>query len=230
MESGHIDDFVDIHKDELIFVLGNSSSLNELDLSLLTGFTTIGVQRILETYEPSYVFIVDSKVIEDQYERMNAVSGRIPLILFPWKMGSKMRKLYPGPWISSGDIHPRAKPDAKHGPIAMPPCGGSGYEATCIAYRMGAKMIALAGEDLQWRSGKDTHCFGSGKARGCKLGNAKQKVEYFRELKQIYKRRGVGLVSVSPWQTPLRTALGYTPLPDLIAQWQSQKSIRSVAP
>lgn len=229
METGHLDNYVDVHKGELIFVLGNSSSLNELDLSLLTEFTTIGVQRILETYEPSYVFIVDNKVIEDQYEYMNAVSGRIPLILFPWKMGSKMRALYPGPWISSGNIHPSGNPESKTGTLAMPPCGGSGYEAACIAYRMGAKTIAMAGEDLHWPRRKDTHSFGSGKARACKLGNSKQKVEYFRKLKQIYKRRGVGLVSVSPWQTPLRDALGYTPLPDLIDQWQSQQLIQSGA-
>jgi len=99
----------------------------------------------------------------------------------------------------------------------MPPCGGSGYEAACIAYRMGAKTIAMIGEDLYWPKGK-THCFGSGKSRGCKLGDSKKKLESFRELKQIYKRRGVGLVSVSPWKTPLRDALGYIPLPTLIEQ------------
>lgn len=218
MNTGRIDDLVDAHQNELVFVLGNSASLNELDLSLLSGYTTIGVQRILEVYEPTYVFIVDQSVIRDQYERMNAVSGRIPLILYPNHMGSKMRKLYGGEWISSGPMTHNADREKKHGPIHIPPSGDSGYEATQVAYRMGARTIALAGIDLHWPRGKETHCYGDGAARGAKLRLAKEKTESFRQLKQIYKRRGVGLVSVSPWQTPLRDAIGYTPLPTLIEQ------------
>ena len=229
METGSIDDYVDAHKNELVFVLGNSSSLNELDLSLLSEFTSIGVQRILETYEPSYAFIVDQSVIRDQCHRMNAVSGRIPIILYPYHVSSSMRKLYTGPWISSGKMAHNGDREAKTGPIHIPPSGDSGYEATQVAYRMGATTIALAGIDLHWPKGKQTHSYGSGKERGAKLRTPKEKTECFRELKRIYKRRGVGLVSVSPWKTPLRDALGYTPLPTLIAQWQNQQLTQSDA-
>ncbi len=218
MNAGHIDNLVDTHKGELIFVLGNSASLNELDLSLLTEYTTIGVQRILQTYEPNYVFIVDQSVIWDEYERMTAVCSRIPIILYPNHMGSKMRGLYRGPWISSGPMSHSADRSVKRGPIHLPTSGDSGYEATQIAYRFGARTIVLAGLDLYWPRGKKTHSFGNGAASGCKLRMAKEKVECFRQLKQIYKREGIRLVSVSPWQTPLRDALGYTPLPDLIEQ------------
>ena len=229
MQAGHIDDLVNAHKGELVFVLGNSDSLNELDMSLMSKFTTIGVQRILETYEPNYAFIVDQSVIRDEYERMNDVCDRIPIILYPYHMSSKMRKLYDGPWISSGPMSHNVDREKKTGPIHIPPSGDSGYEATQLAYRMGASTIALAGIDLHWPRGKNTHSYGDGKARGAKLRMPKEKTEAFRQLKQIYKRRGVGLVSVSPWQTPLRTALGYTPLPDLIAKWQNQKSTQSDA-
>lgn len=204
------------HRDETIIVLGNSASLRGMDHAIFDEFTTIGVNRILRTYEPVYLFVVDQSVIRDEFERMNE-SDCIKLI-WPNAMSSKMKKLYRGPWISTGPMVGEkcgGDPTSTDGPLCIPPAGNSSYEAAHLAMRMGASRIAFAGVDMYWPPGKDTHFFGSGHKAGCKLPKADENIEAFARMKQLYSHIGVEMCSVSPWDTPFRRRMGYVPLEEL---------------
>jgi len=202
------------HAGETIIVVGNSSSLNEQNLDLMDAFTTLGLNRILAFYEPTYYMAVDQSVMRDEHERINETTAT--RLFYHGLMNSKNRILCPGPWVSTGPMTGQADPRAKTGPIHICRGGGnSAYEAVQIAMRMGAVRIALAGVDMYWPPGHPSHCFGSGAAVGCKLPYPDKKIEDFALLKKQYARGGIEMCSVSPWDTPFRKVMGYTPLEDL---------------
>jgi len=201
------------HKDETIIVLGNSASLNGMDLDEFDCFTTLGVNRILRMYEPTYVMVVDHSVIRAEAKRLSKFEGDV--LIFPGSMSSAMKSLYKGPWISTGLMTSNADPCAKKGPLQIPQRGNSAYEAAQIAMRMGASRIALAGVDLYWPPGKDTHFFGSGKKEGCSLCMEENLISDFANLKKSYGYMGIEIVSISPWKTPFRDRIGYIPIEEL---------------
>jgi hypothetical protein len=196
------------HVGETIVVIGNSSSLNGMDLELLDSFTTIGLNRILRIYDPIYLMIVDNSVMRDEAQRLAEFSGI--LLAYPGVMSSKNRRIFSGPWVSTGKMTGQCDPCAKKGPIHICRSGGnSAYEAAQIAYRMGAKRIALAGIDMYWPPGQDSHFFGSGSKAGCKLHKPEDKIADFGRLKDQYAQGGVEMFSISPWDTPFRKRMGY---------------------
>jgi len=199
----------DKHQGETIIVIGNSSSLNKMDMGIWDGYTTIGTNRLLRTYEPTYLLVVDKSVLRDEHERMMAAQDRVTYLLYPGMMGSEGRQMYPGPWLDTGPMIGGADPTSKTGPIDIGRVGNSGYEATQIAFRMGARRILLAGIDLFWPTSGKTHSFGSGKEAGCRLHKPDEITEDFATLKQLYAHCGVELTSISPWSTPLRRRLGF---------------------
>jgi len=207
---------VDVHKNKPIIILGNSASLNELDLSLLNRAITIGVQRILRVYEPTYVLIADNEVIKQESERLKACAGKVQFIFAPEHMNAETRKFYDGPWISRGRRVPGADLMNKNQPLPIPLSLNSGFEAVGIAYRMGARCIAIAGIDLWWPSNRPTHCFGDGKSCGCRLSGTQAVYNAFITLRRMLKGHGIDLLSVSPWKTPLSSALGHMSLIDFI--------------
>jgi len=193
--------------------MGNSASLDEMDLDEFDGFTTIGVNRILRLYEPTYVMIVDGSVIQQEYSRLGAYRGKV--LLYPGAMNTRMQQLYPGPWISTGYMSGTADVCSKKGDIHIPSRGNSAYEAAHIAMRMGAKRIAFAGVDMYYPPLKKTHFFGMGAKEGCSMSKVEEIINCFAEMKRSYKCMGIDVVSVSPWNTPLRQRLGYIPLSEL---------------
>lgn len=202
------------HKDETIVVIGNSSSLNEMDLTLLDSFTTIGLNRILRAYEPIYLMVVDTSVIYVEAPRMND-SESIKLI-YPGAMNSRARSMYTGAWISTGPMTELCDPTALNGPIHIGKGGGnSAYEAVQIAHRMGAKRIALAGVDMYYPPMKPSHMFGDGSKEGCKLPEPDKKIADFGALKKMFAMIGVDMFSISPWKTKFREVMGYVPAEDL---------------
>ena len=114
-----------------------------------------------------------------------------------------------GDWYNTGMMRGDSDPTSKTGPISIGQRGNSAYEATQIAYRMGARRILLAGVDLHWPSKGDTHSFGNGKALGCKLRDPELIVEDFSKLRDNLALGRIELTSISPWDTPLRRRLGY---------------------
>jgi hypothetical protein len=202
-----------VHENETILIIGNSASLNGMDFDEFDCFTSIGLNRILRVYEPTYLMVVDGSVIKAEHKRMKKFEG--PILIYPGNMGSASKRFYDGPWISTGAMTSDCDPTAKKGPIHICRRGNSAYEATQIAMRMGASRIALAGVDLYWPPGRDTHFFGSGRDEGCSMFKEDLIIEDFHKLKKMYGYMGVELTSVSPWETPLRERLGYTPIEEL---------------
>jgi hypothetical protein len=197
------------HASETIIVIGNSSSLNRMDMEIWDRYTTIGTNRLLRTYEPTYLLVVDKSVLRDEHERMMDAMDRVTYLLYPGMMGSEGRQIYPGSWLDTGPMVGGADPTSKTGPIDIGHVGNSGYEATQIAFRMGASRILLAGIDLFWPTNGQTHNFGSGKEAGCRLHKPDEITEDFATLKRLYAHCGVELTSISPWSTPLRRRLGF---------------------
>lgn len=200
------------HQGEIIVVLGNSSSLCDMPPGCLDSHITLGVQRILETFIPDYTYVVDARVLLEQAKNLAAASGRTRALLYPTTLSSDGRKAYKGTYLAIPHIRSGVDPLAQKGPIAIGATGNSGYQATQLAYRMGPAVIALAGIDLFWPVGRDTHSFGSGKERRCRLGDVDGLIRDFLHLKQGYAKRDVILTSVSPWKTRFRSAIGYTPI------------------
>ncbi len=202
------------HRGKLVFILGNSASLNELDLNLLKPHVSIGVNRILRTFTPTYLFVVDRSVIKDEHKRM--MKSKCDKIIFRLAMDGQCRGLYPGPYIEIEQMSNAGKPTTLQGPIHICRGGNSGYEACHVAYRMGAACIALAGMDMYWPKKGKSHFFGPGRAAGCSLHNPAEKVEDFRYMKHLYRKHGVEMVSVSPWRTHFRHVMEFMPLEKLV--------------
>lgn len=196
------------HPGETIIIIGNSSSLNEMDLKKFDPYTTIGLNRILRLYEPDYLMIVDQSCLRDEFVRMNACHERVKILLYPGVMNSILRAKYTYEFISTGDMNGAADPTSRKGPIHICRGGNTAYEATQIAYRMGAKRILLAGIDMYWPPGKDSHFFGSGLKAGCKMMVPEWKIEDFAALKKLYASIGVEVSSLSPWKTRFRERMG----------------------
>jgi len=201
------------HVGETILVIGNSDSLTGMDLDQFDFFTTIGLNRILRIYEPIYTMMVDQSVVRDEYERMP--DAQTTFLIYPGAMSSKIRALYNGPWVSTGTMTSQCDPTAKTGPIHICKVGNSAYEAVQIAYRMGASRIALAGVDMYWPPGKDSHFFGDGNKAGCALRKPDAITKDFGELKKMFKSLDVDMFSISPWKTHFRDVMGYVPLDQL---------------
>lgn len=204
------------HSGETIFVLGNSTSLKDMDMSLLEPFITIGVNRILRLMKPTYLYIVNKSVIDSDHESILAAVEKLTVILYPGAFNSKTVQWLGRdfPHIKGPHLPHHGDPTKRSGPMPMGRGGGnSGYQAAQIAYRMGAKRIVLAGQDLISRSKRQSHFYGDGGTLyKCRLGAVRLKVEDFAAMKRLYQAQGVELTSCSPWKSALRTAVGYTPL------------------
>ena len=197
------------HDGETIIVIGNSRSLNEMDMGVMDDYTTIGVNRLLRTYTPNYLLVVDKSVIRDEHENMCEFQDDCEMLIFPGVMSSVALSWYPGDWWNTGPMTGNADPVSKTGPIHIGQRGNSAYEATQIAYRMGAKRILLAGVDLHWPTSGDTHSFGNGKSLGCKLRDPDLIIDDFCSLRDQLALKKVELTSISPWNTAFRKRLGY---------------------
>lgn len=80
-----MEDFKDIHKGEPCWIVGNGPSLNTMDLSVLQGRVTIGMNCIYLGFEhfgfvPTYYTVEDNFVAEDNAETINALTGMTKFI------------------------------------------------------------------------------------------------------------------------------------------------------
>jgi hypothetical protein len=67
------------YRNERCFIIGNGPSLNKIDLTLLKGEYTFGVNGIFYKYDemgfkPTFYVVEDSHVIDDNLERINAIN------------------------------------------------------------------------------------------------------------------------------------------------------------
>lgn len=206
------DQYVNAHPGSTIIVIGNSASLKAMNLGLFDYFITIGVNRLLRLYRPTYLYTGDKSVTRAEIERMAAYVDTVRLIFAGGAVDAGARRELDGRYVYAGDMKGGADPARKRGPIDIGPVGNSGYQATQMAYRMGATTILLAGIDLFWPKCADSHFFGKGQNEKCRLRKPDEIRTAFAHLKDLYSQKGVSLASVSPWKTPLRRSLGYIPL------------------
>lgn len=206
-----ISTLVDRHQGETIVIYGNSGSLLKTDLKPLKQFTSIGVNRILRLLWPTYFYTCNDSVIHDESERMKAAVETVTMILFPGLMSTRNKKFIPldFPHVSTGPIAFHGEFLKKSGTLdAGRDTGNSSYQSAQIAYRMGAKRIVLAGNDLTTVHRQPSHFYGAA-AKNCKMGITKMKVEDWSRMNSGYRHAGVELVSCSPWKSPLRDVVGY---------------------
>lgn len=208
------------HRGELIFVIGNSASLLDMDWKLMLPYTTIGVNRILELMDPTYLLVVDKAVMREQWERMQ--KARCQKIIYNGAFEVDFRFRYQGPYYSTGMMTSHAPLLGLKGDLHLCPAGNTAYEAVQIAYRMGAREIALAGVDLYWppapKRGKPakTHFFGDGKGRKCHNHMPVERARAFQKLGKALDSVGVRMYSVSVWKTYLRKLVGYKPIHEAV--------------
>jgi hypothetical protein len=193
-------------------------------------FTVIGVNRAVDIVpKVSYLLMVDAKLVLSQAANINrACAEGSTVILFDSALTDKVRPKLNCNYVDMGKLDMSADITAKEGPIRMCEGGNTGYFAVQLAYRMGAKIIAMAGIDLWWPAGRKSHACGHGKDLGCKLGPVEEKIKAFAHAAREYAKVGVTLTSVSPWRTRLRKAVGYTPLSEVIkrARGEYESSLR----
>lgn len=207
------------HRGETVLVLGNSDSLRGMDAMMWDGFPTIGINRILRVYEPTYMTVMDQSVMKDEHERMMASRARVKYLIYPGVMNSICRKLYSGEYYETEAMNNVCDPTQKRGSLRICTSGNSAYYCIQIAWRMGAKTILLAGVDLYWPPGKQSHFFGSGTDWGCRLAKPAEICDDFVRLADALRTYGVETYSVSPWDTPLRERLGYIPMEDAVERY-----------
>ena len=65
-----------------IVIMGNSPSAIQEDINLLDSFTTIGVNRILQSYVPDYLLVCDDKIVKQEYDRITQYAGK-KLLYYP---------------------------------------------------------------------------------------------------------------------------------------------------
>lgn len=208
--------------------MGNSDSLSDMpELREVLKFTTIGVNRILETLPTvTYFMAVDETVLKDEHEKINRASreGTV-VILYPSALTGKTAPNMDCDYLEMDWMSPDADVAAKEGPMCIPAGGNTGFYAAQLAYRVGAKTIAMAGIDLWWPPGRRSHACGHGKDLGCKLGPVDEKIAAFAAMSRRYKEFGVTLTSVSPWRTRLRKAVGYTPMSEVLNRAKADYSV-----
>lgn len=80
-----ISDFKNIHKNEPCWIIGNGPSLNTMDLSVLAGRITFGMNSIhlgfdAFGFKPTYYTVEDNFVAEDNAQAINALTGMTKFI------------------------------------------------------------------------------------------------------------------------------------------------------
>lgn len=171
----------DFLKDEVVVVIGNAPSVNDVDLSLLDGVKTIGVNQILSKYQPSAVCAVDEPVVRMQRKALQDYSGK----LYTWD------KINPDVWPRTVEAFSLAgnmgNPSTWRWPSSLEHSlvrqGTTPAYALQLALLSGAKAIGVLGVDYNapslLKKGKPSHFYGyAGKGYVCEACGS-----YFSEKK-----------------------------------------------
>lgn len=185
------------------FVLGNSYSLNETDLSNLPD-STIGVNRILRTLWVPYILVVDYQVLdgspEDEPElpRLREYNGRLLLHHGLTDRFRERRRTVPvflklPEYISRKNSY---LAEAKNtGLIALE------IAARAIAYHSKGGTICLLGMDFFKKYGEErSHSFGDGKKAGTGDHRWKDDIRNLQKDAKILAGKGIEVVNGSPWR------------------------------
>ncbi len=231
---GPADTFKGMHAGETVFVVGSSPSLNELDSSIICGFTTIGSNRILlhKQINPTYLVLCDRAPYIEELKsgRLHeyALNGGVILASTTiWDDGIRCRgaEVQDQPdfdywaWRVGTRSSPISLDSAKSPINSFGTIAGPMMEFAAI---FGAKRIVLAGVDL-WApdANKSMHfyqCETNAERTQTKQGSIAPNLctDLMREFKRLAAIRAIEIINVSPWKgTPISGVFGNTPLSDI---------------
>lgn len=187
-------------------VLGNSPAVEMADKALLNRVFTVGVNRILRSYIPSAVLVVDSSVLKVESGSFLRYGGRLICWDGMWRKHQDLLGAMPATclYIASGGSPkvwrwPRAPGDGLIRVGTTP-----GY-AIQIGVLLGMSPIGLLGVDFNApdlkRQSLPTHCFGNGSREGATGGGAFTHAnarEFYTGAFGWAKGLGSDLVNLSP--------------------------------
>lgn len=163
-------------KGEPAFILGNGPYLPE-DLSALDGFFTVGVNRILLTYDPTVVQWTDDDILEDIAEHVDACQA----VVFVGDAASDERF---NPLVQVGNS---AEP--VHRPLRSPhhiaATGNMGTASALWAMSLGCSPVYLLGMSAEYDAGK-TNFYGTNR-----LHSDSSKSRMVRALRILLEIEGV---------------------------------------
>jgi hypothetical protein len=215
------------HKGETIAVVGTSSSLNEIDLELLTKFTMIGTNDALGRFVTKGLrvpdYLLTAEVGSTQRAMMDLKEHDETVLLTRRRVAYHARdhEDYNGR-IYTYDLKANPAAPSERGPLHQ--VNNTAHYAVQIAARFQdytPAQIVLAGVDLRYPTdqekaeGKENHYWGDGTIDGCRPA-FDGAIKFFPQLKSWLSARGIQLVTVSPWDGPLTKHIPRVRLEDLV--------------
>lgn len=205
------------HKDTPMVCIGNSWSLNLLDMEKVTRFKTIGCNRILRLLQPDYYIVVDRapyvqdarlirefkgvRVLSSTIYDEKVVCHRVPLQPVPdfdfydFRAACTRAPIGNGIRGLGGTRFPIvqldwSRPVASWGNIAGP--------MFQLAVMMGANPIGICGVDLIWKSKDKSHFFGNGSKVGCFPFSIHHLMRFFHATAQWCEKNHIKVFNLSP--------------------------------
>lgn len=133
------------------FVIGNSPTLNRIDLSLVNDMFTIGINRAFLKIEPTILFWQDKELWDEEKNKIASIKS----IRVSHPKGDPMRRF--NHFSLDGSNFKKSKdPSVLHGR------GSTGPMAVQFAYALGCRPIYLIGMDCK-TDGLNTDFFGHNK-------------------------------------------------------------------
>jgi len=211
-----------------MIVVGNSSSLNRINMGMVREFPTLGCNRILQMYEPEFYTVVDRQPYIQEIERIKQYRGTRVLseTLFDPMVSCRRQPVQPPPtfpWyryraVASSNPFPPSNPQRVYTHYTNDRrvhCGmmpsvrtnldewipGGANIAVCmlqIAMAMGANPIGVAGVDMSWKSPQDSHFFGAGSSVGAFRFNTRRVMLFFAAIARWAKEHHIEILNLSP--------------------------------
>ncbi len=201
------------YKGKTIFIVGTSDSLQDVDLSKIKGFPSIGINYILKNMEelgtsfvPPYLLIVDRGVLRLEMDHVKKYKPKLLLNKDIVNVASDADfegEIYQFQPITRNYMYIRD---------ALQRSKNTAHYAIEIAYRMlscnGPGTIALLGIDMFYPKKKidgkkrKSHFFPVEKRHGCKPA-FQWVLQQLPVTKAFLDKRKIRLVTCSPWKGPL---------------------------
>ena len=204
---------VNKHKDCPIIIIGNAYSLTTISLEKLDNFITIGCNRIVKIYHPTYYICADRRPFQ-QYREQIKRSKSIKLLatrMFSPNNISERRRDYPlkepafdwYPFSTQQTFRDYySKPDEllvpKNFTSALETSGNIAPPTLLSAIIMGGSPIGMLGFDMEWESPDRSHFWGKGTDEGSFRFKGDRIARALHAISVVAQKRGVDIVNLSP--------------------------------
>jgi hypothetical protein len=143
-EYKNLKEWVNIIPNTPVFIMGNSPTLSEQDLSVLDTYFTIGINRTFLIYQPTVLFWQDRQLLRDHKEQIhNCDSIKV------CRDENDPNRRYLNFSLSNTNFKFENRVDVLYGR------GNSGALVAEMAVSMGASSIILLGMDCAYKDGKN---------------------------------------------------------------------------